>query len=170
MGGWTIVTNSPQQSQNLGQNLGKLVEGGEIIGLIGELGAGKTCFVRGFAQGIEVGADVWVRSPTFTLINEYSGRLPVYHIDLYRVGKREELDSLNLREYLYGDGVSLIEWFEFLPAHEVDDYLELRIAHGGGDKRELAFIAHGERYERLIEELRKASLKGSRVKKSKARN
>jgi len=111
-----------------------------------------------------------VRSPTFTLINEYSGRLPVYHIDLYRVGKREELDSLNLREYLYGDGVSLIEWFEFLPAHEVDDYLELRIAHGGGDKRELAFIAHGERYERLIEELRKASLKGSRVKKSKARN
>lgn len=154
MGGWTIVTTSPRQSQNLGRNLGKLVQGGEIIGLVGELGAGKTCFVRGFAQGIEVAADAWVRSPTFTLINEYNGRLPVYHIDLYRVGKQEELDSLNLREYLYGDGVSLIEWFEFLPSHEVDEYLELRISHGGGNRRELTFIAHGERYEMLVQALR----------------
>ena len=169
MGGWTIVTTSPRQSQNLGRNLGKLVQGGEIIGLVGELGAGKTCFVRGFAQGIEVGADAWVRSPTFTLINEYSGRLPVYHIDLYRVGKQDELDSLNLREYLYGDGVSLIEWFEYLPAHEVDDYLELRIAHDGGNRRELTFIAHGERYERLIEKLKQASFKGSSVQKFKVR-
>lgn len=154
MGGWTIVTTSPRQSQNLGRNLGRLVQGGEIIGLVGELGAGKTCFVRGFAEGIEVGADAWVRSPTFTLINEYSGRLPVYHIDLYRVGKQEELDSLNLREYLYGDGVSLIEWFEFLPAYEVDEYLELRISHGGGNKRELTFIAHGQKYEVLLRSLR----------------
>jgi tRNA threonylcarbamoyladenosine biosynthesis protein TsaE len=163
MGGWTIVTTSPRQCQNLGRNLGQLVQGGEIIGLVGELGAGKTCFVRGFAEGIKVSSDAWVRSPTFTLINEYSGRLPVYHIDLYRVGKQAELDSLNLREYLYGDGVSLIEWFEFLPAHEVDDYLELRISHGGGNRRELAFVAHGERYERLLEVLRKVPFKGSRV-------
>jgi len=169
MGGWTIVTTSPRQSQNLGQNLGKLVQGGEIIGLVGELGAGKTCFVRGFAQGIEVGADAWVRSPTFTLINEYSGRLPVYHIDLYRVGKQSEIESLNLREYLYGDGVSLIEWFEFLPAREVDEYLEIRIAHGGGNRRELTFVAHGLRYEQLIEELKHASFKGSRVQKFKVR-
>lgn len=154
MGGWTIVTTSPRQSQSLGRNLGKLVQGGEIIGLIGEFGAGKTSFVRGFAQGIEVAAGTWVRSPTFTLINEYSGRLPVYHIDLYRVGKQEELESLNLREYLYGDGVSLIEWFEFLPSHEVDEYLELRIAHGGGNKRELTFVAHGKRYEVLLQALR----------------
>ncbi len=154
MGGWTIVTTSPRQSQSLGRNLGKLVQGGEIIGLIGEFGAGKTSFVRGFAQGIEVAAGTWVRSPTFTLINEYSGRLPVYHIDLYRVGKQEELETLNLREYLYGDGVSLIEWFEFLPSHEVDEYLELRIAHGGGNKRELTFVAHGKRYEVLLQALR----------------
>jgi len=153
MGGWTIVTTSPRQSQNLGRNLGKLVQGGEIIGLVGELGAGKTCFVRGFAQGIEVGADAWVRSPTFTLINEYSGRLPVYHIDLYRVGKQSELESLNLREYLYGDGVSLIEWFEFLPSREVDEFLEIRIVHGGGNRREFSFTAHGRRYEGLLQAL-----------------
>jgi tRNA threonylcarbamoyladenosine biosynthesis protein TsaE len=167
MGGWTIVTTSPRQSQNLGRNLGKLVQGGEIVGLVGELGTGKTCFVRGFAQGIEVSADAWVRSPTFTLINEYSGRLPVYHIDLYRVGKQEELETLNLRDYLYGDGVSLIEWFEFLSSHEVDEYLELRLAHGGGNKRELVFVAHGQRYERLLEELKSKSFKGSRVQKFK---
>jgi len=158
MGGWTIVTTSPRQSQNLGRKLGKLVHGGEIIGLVGEFGAGKTCFVRGFAQGIDVGAEAWVRSPTFTLINEYSGRLPVYHIDLYRVGKQAELDSLNLREYLYGDGVCLIEWFEFLPAHEVDEYLELRISHRGGNRRELTFVAHGQRYELLLQTLRKKTV------------
>lgn len=167
MGGWTIVTTSPRQSQNLGRNLGNLVQGGEIIGLVGEFGAGKTCFVRGFAKGIEVGADAWVRSPTFTLINEYSGRLPVFHIDLYRVGKQTELDNLNLREYLYGDGVSLIEWFEYLPAHEVDEYLELRIAHLGGNRRELTFVAHGRRYGRLLEELKRTSFKGSKVRQLK---
>ena len=137
-----------------GKKLGRLVQGGEIIGLVGELGAGKTCFVRGFAAGIGVGKEAWVRSPTFTLINEYSGRLPVYHIDLYRVGQREQQDGLNLREYLYGDGVSLIEWFEYLPADEVDEYLEIKIAHLGGAKRELTFVAHGERYEALVKKLR----------------
>jgi len=167
MGGWTIVTTSPRQSQNLGRNLGRLVKGGEIIGLVGELGAGKTCFVRGFAEGIEVSADAWVRSPTFTLINEYSGRLPVYHVDLYRVGKQDELASLNLREYLYGDGVSLIEWFEFLPANEVDEYLELHIAHGGGNRRQIDFIAHGPGYERLLEDLKEMPFKSSMVQKFK---
>jgi len=133
-----------------GQRLGKLVQGGEIIGLVGELGAGKTCFVRGFAAGIGVGNDAWVRSPTFTLINEYSGRLPVFHIDLYRVALPEAQTGLNLREYLYGDGVSLVEWFEHLPASEVDECLAIQLTHLGGAKRELNFVAHGERYNALL--------------------
>jgi tRNA threonylcarbamoyladenosine biosynthesis protein TsaE len=138
------------------------VQSGDIIGLVGELGAGKTCFVRGFCVGIEVGAEAWVRSPTFTLINEYQGRLPVYHIDLYRVGKQEELEALNLREYLYDDGVSLIEWFEYLPAAELDEYLELRIKHGGGSKRELTFVANGARYEKILAKLKSNSEKGKK--------
>jgi len=163
MGSWTVVAHSPRQTMSLGAKLGKLVQGGEIIGLVGELGAGKTCFVRGFAAGAKVGKDAWVRSPTFTLINEYQGRLPVYHIDLYRVGKRDEIESLNLREYLYSDGVSLIEWFEYLPAGEVDNFLEVKIAHAGGAKRNITFVAHGARYEQWLVALRKESLKRSRV-------
>jgi tRNA threonylcarbamoyladenosine biosynthesis protein TsaE len=162
MDSWTVTSNSSRKTMSLGRNLASWVQSGDIIGLVGELGAGKTCFVRGFCVGIEVGAEAWVRSPTFTLINEYQGRLPVYHIDLYRVGKQEDLEALNLREYLYDDGVSLIEWFEYLPAAELDEYLELRIAHGGGSKRELTFVAHGERYEKILEKLKSKNEKGKK--------
>ena len=155
MGSWTVISTSARMTMSLGRKLAKLVQGGEILGLVGELGTGKTCLVRGFCDGIKVSKAAWVRSPTFTLINEYQGRLPVYHIDLYRVGKQDELDALNLREYLYADGVSLIEWFEYLPVAEVGEYLEVRLAHGGGSKRELSFIAHGERYEEIVDKIKK---------------
>lgn len=155
MGSWTVISSSSRATMGFGKRLGKLVKGGEIIGLVGDLGAGKTCFVRGFAAGVGVGREAWVRSPTFTLINEYQGRMPVYHIDLYRIGRRDELEALNLREYLYGDGVSLIEWFEYLPAAEVEEFLEVRIAHAGGAKRQITFTAHGERYEQIVRKLGK---------------
>jgi tRNA threonylcarbamoyladenosine biosynthesis protein TsaE len=113
--------------------------------------------VRGVAAGLEVNKDAWIRSPSFTLINEYEGRLPIFHIDLYRIGSREEAEALNLREYLYGDGVSLVEWFEHLPAEEVDEYLELHMTHAGATAQ-LNFIAHGERYERIIKGLRAKNL------------
>jgi tRNA threonylcarbamoyladenosine biosynthesis protein TsaE len=151
---WSVLTGSPRQTMSWGTRLGKILEGGEIIALIGELGAGKTCFVRGVTKSLEVGKDSWIRSPSFTLINEYHGRLPVYHIDLYRIETRAQLEGLNLREYLYSDGVSLIEWFENLPAEEVDEYLELRIAYTDGNRRQLTFSPHGERYEEIIESLR----------------
>ena len=166
MGSCTIISKSARQTMNWGQKLGKLVQGGEIVGLVGELGAGKTCFVRGVADGIGVGRDAWVRSPTFTLINEYSGRVPVFHIDLYRVVLPEDQAGLNLREYLYGDGVSLVEWFEYLPAEEVDEYLEIRLTHLGGAQRELKFVAHGGRYDKILECLRDQQLKHSKVSQS----
>ena len=159
MATWSVVAKSSHQTMAWGRRLGKLARGGEIVGLIGELGAGKTCFVRGVAEGVGVGKNAWVRSPTFTLINEYHGRLPVYHIDLYRVANPTEIEGLNLREYLYADGMSLIEWFEYLPAAEVDEHLQLKIAHMGGSSRQLTFIAHGERYERLLQELKKSGVK-----------
>ena len=147
-----FITKNSQETKSLGKQIAKNLKAGDLIALYGELGSGKTTFVKGIVSGLG-GQENQVTSPTFTLINEYSGRLPVYHIDLYRVGKQSELESLNLREYLYGDGVSLVEWFEFLPAHEVDEYLEIRIGHGGGNRRELTFIAHGGRYDALLARL-----------------
>jgi tRNA threonylcarbamoyladenosine biosynthesis protein TsaE len=165
MGSWSVFTTSPRQTMGWGSKLARLMESGEVVGLIGELGTGKTCFVRGFAKGLGVGPQAWIRSPTFTLINEYHGRLPVYHIDLYRVESRGELEGLNLREYLYGDGVCLVEWFDHLPADEVEEYLELKIAYAGGARRQLTFSSYGERYERIIDELRDKRLRVSKVQK-----
>jgi tRNA threonylcarbamoyladenosine biosynthesis protein TsaE len=158
MGLCTVVSKSARQTMNWGKKLGKLVQGGEIIGLTGELGSGKTCFVRGIAEGLDVGKETWIRSPTFTLINEYDGRLPLYHIDLYRIGGARELDELNLREYLFSGAVSAIEWFEHLPPREVDEWLQVDFAHAGENQRSLTFAAQGRPYEELLK-----GLKGLRV-------
>ena len=155
MAAWVVLSTSARMTMSLGRNLAKLVKGGEIIGLRGELGTGKTAFVRGFCEGIGVSQTAWVRSPTFTLINEYQGRLPVYHIDLYRIGRAEETAALNLREYLYSDGVSLIEWIECLPPDEIDEYLEVSLVHNSGSKRQMTFTAHGKQYEEMVEQLRR---------------
>jgi tRNA threonylcarbamoyladenosine biosynthesis protein TsaE len=172
MGSWSVASDSAQQTKNWGKRMGKLLEGGEILGLIGELGAGKTCFVRGLAEGLAVSREAWIRSPTFTLINEYHGRLPLYHIDLYRLGDRQEMEGLGLRDYLYADGVSVIEWFDHLPADEVEEYLELTLeyADGDGNGRQLKFTAHGERYEKLLEKFKSSRVQGfNRSKISQAR-
>ena len=153
----SIVSRSAAETRALGKKLGRLLKGGEIIGLTGELGSGKTCFVRGVAEGAGVGKEAWIRSPTFTLINEYDGRLPVYHIDLYRIARARELEELNLRDYLFADGASLIEWFENLPEGEVDEWLGIHFEHGRRNERGLTFTAQGSRYDGLLEALRRDS-------------
>jgi tRNA threonylcarbamoyladenosine biosynthesis protein TsaE len=150
---WAVVSRSAEHTRRLGVRLGKLLQGGEIIGLVGELGTGKTCFVRGLTEGLAVSRKTWIRSPTFTLVNEYQGRLPIYHIDLYRIESTVELEELNLREYLYSNGVSLIEWFEYFPAGEIEDHLEVELAYREGSKRQLTFFPHGARYEDLVKAL-----------------
>lgn len=135
--------------------MGRLLRGGEIIGLVGELGSGKTCFVRGLAEGLEVSREAWIRSPSFTLINEYEGRVPIYHIDLYRIGSSKEMEELNLREYLFSDGVSVIEWFEHLSPEETDEYLHVWFAYASAHQRRLTFTAYGNRYEEIVRSLKK---------------
>jgi tRNA threonylcarbamoyladenosine biosynthesis protein TsaE len=162
MGELSVVSQSQRQTKNWGKRLAQLLEGGEIIGLRGEIGAGKTCFVRGVAEGLKVGDSSWIRSPTFTLINEYHGCLPIYHIDLYRVSSQAEQEGLNLREYLYGDGVSLIEWFEYLPTGEIEEFLEVNFTHSGANRRRLTFSAHGDRYERILHRLKPQVFKGAK--------
>lgn len=149
----SVVTRSAAQTRRWGTKLGRLLKGGEIVGLIGELGAGKTCFVRGMAEGLEVGQEAWIRSPTFTLINEYDGRLPLFHIDLFRLTSEGDFGELDLRDYLFSEGVSVIEWFDHLPEGEVGECLQIHFHHVGGSQRKLIFTAHGERYEEIVQAL-----------------
>jgi tRNA threonylcarbamoyladenosine biosynthesis protein TsaE len=150
----SVVSHSPTQTRNWGKRLGRLMRGGEIVGLTGELGSGKTCFARGVAEGLDVGKEAWIRSPTFTLINEYDGRLPMYHIDLYRIGNARELEELNLREYLFSGGVSVVEWFENLPEGEADEWLQINFEHAGVTERKLTFTAYGQLYQELLKGLK----------------
>jgi tRNA threonylcarbamoyladenosine biosynthesis protein TsaE len=102
-------TSSPDETLQLGMELGGLVEPGDILCLHGDLGAGKTHLVKGIARGLGVSEHL-VNSPTFTLIHEYPGKLPIYHLDLYRIEHAEELREIGVEEYLFGAGVSIIEW------------------------------------------------------------
>jgi tRNA threonylcarbamoyladenosine biosynthesis protein TsaE len=147
----TITSRSEADTRALGTRLGQLLHGGDLIGLSGELGTGKTCLVRGVAEGLGIAARK-VRSPTFTLVNEYSGgRLPLYHVDLYRLTP-SDMDRLALREYLYGPGICIIEWFERLG--ELPPRLQLDYTFVGPHERLLVVTGSGERYDALLDTLR----------------
>ena len=142
-----LSTRSEQETYALGVRLARGLVGGDLIGLSGELGAGKTCLVRGLAEGLGIAAHK-VRSPTFTLVNEYSGgRLPLYHIDLYRMAA-SDVDRMALREYLYGDGICVVEWFERLG--EDTPHLHVHLTFVGENERLLVATGHGARYASLL--------------------
>ncbi len=112
-------TNSPEETFLLAREIGSEVQGGEIFALIGDLGAGKTLFVQGLAKGLEVPEEVYVASPTFTLLDTYPGRLTLHHLDLYRLGDIDELELIGWRDCLNDDSVVAIEWadkmLQYLP-------------------------------------------------------
>jgi tRNA threonylcarbamoyladenosine biosynthesis protein TsaE len=144
-----VQTHSEDETHALGFRLSGQCRGGELIGLRGDLGAGKTCFVRGLADGLGIDPDR-VRSPSFTLVNEYGGgRMPLYHIDLFRLAPGA-LDRLALREYLYGRGVCAVEWFERL-GEPLQDFLEIGFTFVGETERRLVAVAHGVRYDPTLE-------------------
>ena len=121
-----ITTHSAQETHNVGVEFAKQTTPGTVICFNGDLGAGKTTFIKGLCKGLEVMQAV--TSPTFTLINEYKGRLPVYHFDFYRIGSDNETFDLGLDEYFYGDGICLIEWpnviHELLPPNRYEFHLK----------------------------------------------
>jgi tRNA threonylcarbamoyladenosine biosynthesis protein TsaE len=106
----TFRTHSPEETQAVGERIGQVLKPGDVVALIGDLGAGKTCLTQGIARGVRIHPDQIVNSPSYTLINEYTGRIPIYHIDLYRLQRREEILDLGLEEYLEGNGICVIEW------------------------------------------------------------
>lgn len=151
---FSVITSSPEQTWQIGQMLGKLLAAGDTVCLYGDLGAGKTNFAYGIAQGLEV-KEQYITSPTFTFVNEYQGRVPLYHMDLYRLHEPGELEGIGFEEYIDSDGVTVIEWAERaeneLPAQGLSVYLT-----AVDEKcRELGFLAEGERYEKMVEELKR---------------
>lgn len=151
---YDTVTGSPEGTRALGRRLGRLLGGGEILGLSGDLGSGKTCFVHGLAEGLEVGGDSWVRSPTFTLVNEYEGRLSLVHVDLFRVAPGPEMEDLHLEEYFSSGSVCVVEWFERLDAVRVEEFLGVGFRYVDEERRALRFMARGRRYEEIVAGLR----------------
>jgi len=146
----SIITRNEDETAALGMRLGRLLKPGDFIALIGELGSGKTRFVQGVAAGLQVGPDRPVTSPTFSLLHIHSGRLPLYHFDLYRLSGDEDVEQLGFAEYFYGDGVSLVEWADRLHVEMPGERLTITFSHLGEDERRIDFAPAGGRYEDLI--------------------
>lgn len=132
-----VVSKSAEDTRKLGKTIGEKLQGGDIVVLIGELGTGKTTMIKGICEGLEVRDPV--ESPTFTLINEYRGRVPVYHVDCYREGRVEEWIELGISEYLYSDSVVLIEWGEKLEEVLPEDRITIHLFHDS-DRENVRYI------------------------------
>jgi len=141
-----LETASPEETEALAAALGRTARGRELIGLVGELGSGKTCFVRGLAGGLGVDP-ARVHSPTFVIVHEYAGgRLPLQHVDLYRLDRPNDEEPF-LREVLYGAGVAAVEWFDRLPPDAAEEGLVITLRHLVGDRRAVRLEARGPRHE-----------------------
>jgi tRNA threonylcarbamoyladenosine biosynthesis protein TsaE len=143
-----LETRGESETRAVGRRLARELRGGERIGLSGELGAGKTCFVRGLAEGLGIPPHR-VRSPSFLILLPYDGgRLPLYHIDLFRLPEAD-IDLLGLREVLYGDGVCAIEWFDRL-REPLENFLEVSLTFVGPETRRLVAVRHGVGYHQAM--------------------
>jgi len=148
-----ITTQSADQTRALGQKLGRLIKQPVIIALVGDLGSGKTALVQGLAVGLDVPVEYYITSPTFTLINEYPGRLPLYHADLYRLETVRDLEDIGLDELLYDRGVLAVEWADKLADNLSGDYLILQFEIIDDDCRKINLIAYGHNSLNLIKAL-----------------
>ncbi len=136
-----LVTRSPDETRELGRSLGTFLLAGSFVALTGDLGSGKTVLVQGVAEGL--GCPGEVSSPSFVIVNEYRGRVPVYHIDLYRVTDSRSLHDLGYREYFYGDGVTLVEWADRAPDLLPSDRLDVALELVGAEERRITLTARG---------------------------
>jgi tRNA threonylcarbamoyladenosine biosynthesis protein TsaE len=147
-----IINHSPEETQDFGARLGELAQPGDTFLLVGKLGAGKTCLTQGIARGL--GIKEYAASPSFVVVRELHGRLPLYHMDFYRLDNLEEIADLGLDDYFYGRGVSVVEWAEkglsLLPA----EHLLVEMSYVSDSGRRLKLKAKGKRYRELVAKLK----------------
>lgn len=152
---WTLRTHSPAETHHLGYLAGCAASGGEVLALSGELGTGKTCFVRGLAAGLGALPHA-VSSPTFVFIHEYSGRVRLAHADLFRLESTSALSDLGLNDYLHKGAVVAIEWPDKAAEQDLPlDRLDIQMRHSGRTVRELCFQAYGSTSASMLTRLRR---------------
>lgn len=144
---------TPQATLEFGELLGKYLIAGDVVALIGDLGVGKTQLAKGLARGLGVPQEYYITSPTYTIINEYPGRIPMYHFDLYRLKGDSDLEGLGHEEYINGWGVTVIEWAEKMAHLLPEDRVEIRISLMEKHIRGLEIIGFGDRCERVVEKV-----------------
>ncbi|BBW98278.1 tRNA (adenosine(37)-N6)-threonylcarbamoyltransferase complex ATPase subunit type 1 TsaE [Geobacillus sp. FSL W8-0032] len=144
-----LLVHSSEETKAVARRLAERLEPGMVIALEGDLGAGKTTFTKGLAEGLGIQQNV--NSPTFTIIKQYEGRLPLYHMDVYRL--EDEWEDLGFDEYFGGDGITVVEWAHLIAGQLPAERLTVYLLDRGGDERLLRFEPLGQRYEQLCEEI-----------------
>ena len=156
-----LISESAEETQNIGRIIGEGLSSGDVVALTGELGSGKTCITCGIARGVGVPEEYRITSPTFTLINEYPGRVTLYHVDTYRLSGSSDLKDMGYEEYFYGDGVTVIEWADkikdILP--EDEECLNIRLRYIDENKREIKISGRTDEIERISKCLTRTSRK-----------
>lgn len=151
-----FLSHAVEQTHRAGAFLATLLQAGDIVWLEGDLGAGKTTLTKGIADGL--GVSGYVNSPTFTLVNEYKGRLPIYHLDCYRLESGEAALNIGLDEYLAGDAVTIIEWPERIANVLPPERLSIILSYKSETERLIRLQPFGSRYVNLLQELKKTPL------------
>jgi len=151
-----LISHSPEQTQRLGVRIGELALPGDILLLVGALGTGKTCLTQGIAWGL--GIKEYALSPSFVIVRELYGRLPLYHIDLYRLNHIEEIEELGLDDYLYGSGVCVVEWAEKGLSVLPTEHLLIQISYLSDSERSFQLKPSGKRYLEILAQLKHLSL------------
>jgi tRNA threonylcarbamoyladenosine biosynthesis protein TsaE len=148
-----LTSRNPEETFLIGKIIGRNLIESDVVGLVGDLGAGKTCLTQGIARGLGVPDEYQITSPSFTLINEYQGRMMLYHFDLYRLSRASEMDDMGYEEYLFGQGVSVIEWADKVKGILPDDTLFVLINYIDENERNIMISGQEKKIAIIMKEL-----------------
>lgn len=149
----SITSRNPEETFHIGKIIGRNLTAKDVVALIGELGTGKTCITQGIARGLDVPNEYLITSPSFTLINEYQGRIMLYHFDLYRLSKVSEMDAMGYEEYFFGNGVSVIEWADRVKDILPDDTLFIGMSYADESTRNIIISGKKEKIAVMLKHL-----------------
>ena len=151
---FTVITHSDKETIELGQKLGALLEDGDMVALVGELGSGKTWFTKGIALGLGISRKQVITSPSFALVNEYEGEVPFYHMDVYRLGSLSEFLSAGLGEFLHQKGVVALEWADRFPEILAEKRILVELVIMDDHRREITFSGQHSRAKKILNSIR----------------